>query len=73
MSRRYAPQLLRTLLYALGSPLLILFGQLGRVRDFFKAKANINLNVPEVVADMTLGLNLLVWAFFLQLVSLFIH
>ena len=73
MSRRYAPQLLRSMLYAGAWPFLCLVGQARRARRFFEARATINWDVPESAADMALGLNLLFWAFFLQLVALLVE
>lgn len=69
MSRRYAKQLGRSLLFALISPLLFLFGQGARVRRFVQGKVNASRDLPESVTDMALGLTLLFWAFFLQLVA----
>jgi hypothetical protein len=71
MSRRYAPQLLRSMLYAGAWPFLYLLGQGQRARKFFEVRARINWDLPESAVDMALGLNLLFWAFFLQLVALF--
>ncbi len=71
MSRRYAQELWRSLLYAATWPFLSLFGQGKRVERFFEAKASVNRDVPDSVGDMVLGLNLLFWAFFLQMVALF--
>lgn len=70
MSRRFAPHFFRSMLYAAAWPLLCLFGEGRRARAFFEAKAKINWNVPESAADMALGLNLLFWVFFLQLLAL---
>lgn len=70
MSRRYAPQILRSLIYALSWPILCILGQGQRARAFFIARAKINWDIPDSPADMSLGLNLLFWAFFLQLISL---
>ncbi len=70
MARRYAKQLFRTLLYAAGAPVLIALGRGERVREFFIKKAELNPDVPESVADMTLGLNLLLWAFLFQLAGI---
>ncbi len=72
MSRRYAPQILRGMLYAGSWPFLCLVGQGRRARRFFEVRARINWDVPESAADMALGLNLLFWAFFLQLVALLV-
>ena|SRR5215469_8170742 len=72
MSRRYAEQLWRSLFYAAVSPLLFLFGQGAHVRDFFRAKISANRDLPESISDMVLGLSFLFWAFFLQLILLFL-
>jgi hypothetical protein len=69
MSRRYARQFGRSVLFALISPLLLLLGQGARVRRFMAAKINANCDLPDSVTDMALGLNLLFWAFFLQLLA----
>ena len=69
MSRRYAKQFGRSLLFALISPLLLLFGRKARVRSFVEGKINANRDLPESIVDMSLGLTLLFWAFFLQLVA----
>jgi len=73
MSRRFAPQIFRSMLYAASWPILLVLGQGRRARDFFIAKAKISWDVPDSPADMTLGLNLLFWAFFLQFISLCLH
>jgi len=70
MTRRCAPHILRSLVYAASSPILFVLGQGRRVRDFFVARAKINWDNPESPADMMLGMNLLFWAFFFQLISL---
>jgi hypothetical protein len=72
MSRRCAPQIFRSMLYAASWPVLFILGQGRRARDFFIARARISWDVPDSPADMTLGLNLLLWAFFLQFISLFL-
>lgn len=71
MSRRYAHELWRSLIYAATWPIFFLVGQGKRLQYAFKAKAGLNRDVPDSVADMVLGLNLLFWAFFLQMVALF--
>ena len=70
MSRRYARQFGRSFLYALVSPVLLLLGRGGRLRGFVKGKINASRDLPDSVTDMVLGLMLLFWAFFLQLVGL---
>ena len=72
MSRRYAPQLLRSMLYAAVWPFLVAVGQGKRWRSFLAAKASVNWDVPDSAEDMALGLNLLFWAFFLQLLAIFV-
>lgn len=67
MARRYAQQFLREVAFALFSPLLFLIGRGNRARAFVKATASSNLDLPDSVTDMALGLILLFWAFFLQL------
>jgi len=69
MSRRYAPRFWRGLLFAVFSPFLFLRGKGPRVRKFYETSVRVNDNVPESPADMALGLNLLFWAFFLQLLA----
>ena len=64
MARRYAPHFLRAILWAL----LAVF-MYRKAREFFVTSAAINKNVPDSAADMVLGINLLFWAFFLQLVA----
>jgi hypothetical protein len=73
MSRRYARRLWRNLLFALVFPVLYLFGQGAYVRDFVKATIIANRDIEDSVIDMTIGLNLLFWAFFLQLIALVIE
>ena len=70
MARRCSPQVVRGLVYAASWPILLVLGQGRRAREFFVAKAKINWDNADSPADMTLGLNLLFWAFFLQLVAL---
>jgi hypothetical protein len=70
MARRCGRQIGRSILYALTWPVFLLVGKGGHARKFFIARANMNWNTAESPADMTLGLNLLFWAFFLQLISL---
>ncbi len=73
MSRRYAPKFFHSMLDAAISPFLFLVGRGERVRKFFTARAKINWDVPESAADMALGMTLLFWAFFLQLVALLVE
>jgi hypothetical protein len=73
MSRRYARRFWRNLLFTFLFPALYLFGQGGYVRDFIKVAINNNRDIEDSVIDMTIGLNLLFWAFFLQLIALIIE
>jgi len=70
MSRRYADQLVRSLLYSFVSPVLYLSRRGKRVRSFFKAKIEANKDVADSITEMVWGLTLLFWAFFLQLIAL---
>jgi hypothetical protein len=70
MSRRYARRFWPNLFFAFLFPVLYLFGQGGHVRDFVKTTININRDIEDSVIDMTIGLNLLFWAFVLQLIAL---
>jgi hypothetical protein len=44
-----------------------------RVHDYLKKKINTNRDVTDSVADMLVGVNLLFWAFFLQLAGIVIE
>ena len=70
MSRRYVPQIWRGMLFAATYPILFLFFQGHRVREYFISKAKLSADTPDSLGDMTLGINLLFWGFFLQLISL---
>ncbi len=70
MARRYADPLLRSLLYAVVWPVLIIAGKADRIRQFIQAKVNANRDVPDSIADMVIGLNLLFLAFLLQFIAL---
>jgi hypothetical protein len=72
MSRRYARTLARNLLYALIFPLLFLFGQGAHVRNFITSAIKTNEDIKDSSIDMTIGLHLLFWAFFLQFLPLII-
>ena len=73
MSRRFVPNFLLGLLYAAAWPFMAILLQGRRIRDFFVARAKLRMDAPETAADMTMGVNLLVWAFFLQLASLILR
>ncbi|HEX8817088.1 MAG TPA: hypothetical protein VF753_16445 [Terriglobales bacterium] len=59
-------------MFALIYPILIFCGKSDRVRRLVQAKADSSRDMPDSVMNMTLGINLLFWAFFLQLISLLI-
>jgi hypothetical protein len=73
MARRYAREPVRALFYAMLWPVILLTGGRNRVRDFLKAKIELNRDVPDSPIDMVLGLNLLFLAFLLQLVALYLE
>lgn len=70
MARRCGRQISRSILYAATWPFFLVVGQGRHAQKFFVARAKLSWDRPESPADMTLGLNLLFWAFFLQLISL---
>jgi hypothetical protein len=72
MTRRYTSGTPMALLIALMAPVLYLAGQGERVREFYTARTRANREVPVAASRMALGLNLLCWAFFLQLLLAFI-
>ena len=69
MARRYADPLWRSLLYAAVWPVLVVAGKADRIRQFIQAKVNANRDVPDSIADMVMGLNLLFLAFLLQFIA----
>ena len=69
MSRRYAKQFARSLVLALVSPVFFLIGKGAHLRRFWHEKISANRDLPDSSTDMALGLTLLFWAFFLQLIS----
>jgi hypothetical protein len=73
ISRRYAAEFLQSIFFALSWPVLAIFLQGHRVRDYFTKKINANRDVNDSVADMVVGVNLLFWAFFLQLAGIVIE
>lgn len=72
MSRRYAKQFGRSVLFALIAPILYLLGRGDRVRSFIEAKVTGNKDIPDFPSEMALGLALLFLAFLLQLLSAFV-
>lgn len=72
MSRRYAKQFGRSILFACIAPLLFVFGRGERVREFINAKITGNKDLPDSASEMALGLALLFLAFVLQLGCAFV-
>ncbi len=70
MARRYARKFWPNLLFTFLFPALYLVGRGRYVRNFVKVTINTNRDIEDSVIDMTIGLNLLFWAFILQLVAL---
>lgn len=70
MSRRYASGFLTGLVFALLAPVMFLLGRGEHVRRYYEARLSANRDVPLSEGQMVLGLNLLFWAFFLQLLGL---
>jgi hypothetical protein len=70
MSRRIVPKFWRGMLFSLSYPLMVLFFQGHRVREYFVSRAALSSDVKDSLPDLTLGMNLLFWGFFLQLLSL---
>ncbi len=68
MSRRYAKRFFRGVFYAVIAPILwaVHLGQ--GLRSVLEEDAKDNSDLPDSPTDMTLGLILLFWSFFLQLV-----
>jgi hypothetical protein len=67
MTRRYAQSFWTALLFALILPIKALAGRWGHAQQFFEKLGKVNWDVPASPHDMALGMNLLFWAFFLQL------
>src|SRR5580704_12404004 len=67
MSRRLIPKFWRGMLFAASYPVMVVLLQGSRVRQYFISRANLG---EDSLPDMTLGINLLIWGFFLQLISL---
>jgi hypothetical protein len=70
MSRRFVPKILLGVLFSATYPLMFLFRQGHRVRQYLVSRASLNEDLKDSPGDMTLGMILLFWAFFLQLISL---
>ena len=73
MSRRYAQHFWRNILYTILFPFLFLLGQAKHARNFFTEKIRTNQDLPESLSSMVLGIALLFWAFFFQLIALFLE
>lgn len=69
MSRRYAKQFGRSVLFACIAPFLFVIGRGDRVREFINAKILGNKDLPDSSSEMALGLAVLFLAFLLQLGS----
>jgi len=72
MSRRFVPKIWLGVLYSATYPVMCLLGKGRHVREFLVAMAESNEDVKDSPGNMTLGVILLFWAFFLQLLSLFL-
>jgi len=73
MSRRYARNLLVTIVYALTWPIVVLAGKSKNFRDSYNAEIRANYDVQDQPIDSAFGFNLLFWAFVLQLLALLIE
>ena len=67
MSRRYAEQFIRGVLFAIIVPFLYVVGRGNHVRKYLEAKTMGNKDIPDSAGEMALGLALLFLAFLLQL------
>ncbi len=72
MSRRFVSKFLRGVLFSAAYPAMWLLGRGQRVREYLVSRANLNADLKDSPGDMTLGMILLFWAFFLELISLFL-
>gem|GEM_PF-6931595 len=72
MSRRYAKTFLTFIFFAFADPLMRLLGRADQVDAFHALRMKGNRDVPDAVADMISGLNLLFWAFVAQMLSLLV-
>jgi len=69
MSRRYTTSLLLFLVLALVTPVMFLLGRGQAVYDYYEKRTMANRDVPVAIGRMALGLGLLCWAFFFQLLN----
>src|SRR5213594_3917732 len=69
MCRRYTSNLVGGIICILAAPLMWIIGRGNKVSEFYESYAAANYDVPISLANMTLGLSLLFWAFVLQLAS----
>ena len=72
MSRRYTRSLVVFLFFTLVTPLMFIIGKGKEVHDYYHSRMLANKNVPIANSRMVVGLSLLAWAFFLQLLLVFI-
>jgi len=73
MSRRYARKFWPNLFFTFLFPALYLIGKGGDVRNFVNVSIKSNEDIKDSATDMTIGLYLLFWTFFLQLIALSIE
>lgn len=73
MSRRYARYFWRNVLYTILFPFLYILGQGKHARNFFTEKIRTNQDLPDSLSSMVLGIAFLFWAFFFQLIALFLE
>ena len=67
MSRRYTTSLVLFLALALFAPVMFALGKGKTVHDYYENRTLANRDVPIATNRMALGLSLLCWAFFFQL------
>jgi len=73
MSRRYAQYFWRNVLYTILFPFFYVIGQCKHARNFFTEKIRTNQDLPDSLSSMVLGIAFLFWAFFFQLIALFLE
>lgn len=72
MSRRYTTSLAFFLVLALFAPIMFALGRGKVVHDYYENRTLANRDVPIATNRMALGLSLLCWAFFFQLLQVLI-
>jgi hypothetical protein len=70
LSRRYADPFWQSVLYAIKWAVLAPTPWGKNTRKTIQDLVNMNRDVPDSIIDMVLGLNLIFWAFLLQLAAL---